>query len=366
MAITIAQTKEVHRYDNTKLPEFTATNADGAVFISSGLYILGNDSPYEFEPPNITQDITLEYRNLIYGDGATLGSGVSLTGGNDFSKSGASWSGAYFPSVASGNFSVETGTDNTSRTIAISIQSGSVEYNFLDTACDYAMTFGASGIWTIRKNGAELKRGSYTATDKMLMVVKDGLLQFFLINAAREWTLLYTTRPTWSYPLTPVVTLYTDSAFADAPACWVDTDSSTTASASLEVQAVLDYFQGWGNNAGLRDTFERIALEGGGFETSRTESKTKRRFYELSRGSTEESFTSVSSYTVMGRAEFEQFVRDNALGDFWFIDRARGGNSVTEIWAHFEGDMTDPKTGYNYAEISQAIAESVDIPRLAT
>lgn len=260
MPVTLSVSKAQHRFDTATKPILAVTGLTGAgrlllaeqeaTFISNG-------------PPGITwSPLNRTYENApiklyeTFGTTWTMTSGVSsFPLGMQKTSGGLGYSGGYVDATFSGTFGVEGRSASAAFLTGISLQCGTVNFNWADPSVEHALIFGNGGIGEIWELGVRKLSFRHVVGDSALLVRENGIVRYYHFRDSDGLiTLLRSTRSKLATDAYPVTHLYHEGAVIDGLAINV----GTVANASTSLYGVLTSdFQDWENAGSIESLAEK-------------------------------------------------------------------------------------------------------------
>lgn len=354
MSLLISANKNIHRFDDTVLPQFSQTGITGQTrwYVKNRVY--SSDNPFIFNIKNQTDLIDIELRDAL-SDTWSLGSGITKNSNNTFVNSNATgYNGAHSSVINSGNCSIEMQANASSGTIWVSLQSDeNKSFGFYFTPeMEYVLVFGQGQTIGIYEKGEPKQlriKATWSNQDKGMVECVNGIIRYWLIKAVtNEMVLLRSTRLSVSYPLVATIGLYFQNASVDKVFVWRGSEVKT----QLSSYAVLSSdYQDW-QNEGL---YESLAEK-----TMNKDKKETCTYY------TDEKQVMTLSLNLEWRFEdeylaFLEFFKYHDLDkEFIFKDSARRYGQPKEMFAKFISAFKDKPLGGSLFGIQTDIRQEIN------
>lgn len=336
-SFNLLASKTLHRFDSPTLPVLLAENIVniGKVVCLSQHYLpVQNGIAVTWSPLNRTEKGFLKVRN-VFRPAWTRETGVNLTGSNDLTKTAAEgFSGAYFNMELAANCSIEAKAIATNKSCAISLQTGTLNYNFITDSnpAEHCLVFGVGGIMSVFENGKSRFSCPYEVGDTGWIEKTGVAIRYYKVSAANKIQFLFSSRSKLAGNPKAVVTLFSQNAGLDNIFIYTNADDTVNNSVQYKLKAetigVLKDFQDWENNRTRTSTAETVTMVDG--------RKRHSFFNRLLRQDVINVNMDLRDRQMI--EDFFEFYEWHGIEkEFIFIDNAR----LYEKWFNFAGGLTD-------------------------
>lgn len=368
MAVALFISKLQHRFDSPTKPLVTSSGVTGIgqILVLPQLAYHSINQTVEWAPLNQTWE-NLNVRLLDFlAQSWTPTAGVTVIGGTTgFLKTGADgFSGAYATGVV-GDVGIQGRPQNVFYTTGISLQSGTIGYNFLNPGdtMEHTMVFGQGGILSCWENGAGVATFQWTLGDRGMILKEGDVVKYYVIHADKTIDLIRSTRSKLAVgvPTVPVSLLYHNGAQIDNVFSYL-TGYSTSTSQLVSYYGVLDgTYQDWNNPMQMESLAEKTITKDKVEDFTYTSPKKNIQTVSLSLEWREE-----SQYQA-----FKEFFEHHDFDrPFIFVDKARNKLrrvssyplAPNEMFVRFVSAWKDNPLGAGLYGVTVDIREEVDPP----
>jgi hypothetical protein len=260
MTVALQISKVQHRYDTVAKPVLTASGLTGAgrlLLADQTAEFIANGAPgITWSPLNRTYENAPIKLYETFGTTWTTTAGVSsFPLGLQKLSGGLGYSGAFVDTTFAGTVGVEGRSASAAFLTGVSLQSGTVNYNWADAAVEHALIFGNGGIGEIWELGTRKLSFRHVVGDSVLLVRENGIVKYYHFRGTDgAITLLRSTRSKLATDAYPVAHLYHEGAVIDGLAINI----GTVATASTSIYGVLTSdFQDWENPGSIESLAEK-------------------------------------------------------------------------------------------------------------